>query len=80
MTAKLKAAKVSLTYLWGVDMKINISKNAVSVRAKSTIKLKHENGMHIDLSIKGGNDLVDGINTALDFAGIKKKVVLVDLD
>ena len=67
-------------YLWGVDMKINISKNSVSVRAKSTIKLRHENGMYVDFSIKGGNDLVDGINAALDFAGIKKKVVLVDLE
>jgi hypothetical protein len=67
-------------YLWGVDMSIKESKQGVSVRAKSTIKIKSINGGNIDLSIKGGNDLVDGINSALSFAGIKKKVVLVDLD
>lgn len=61
-------------------MEIKESKNGVSVRAKSTIKIKSINGGNVDLSIKGGNDLVDGINSALKFAGIKKKVVLVDLD
>ena len=67
-------------YLWGVDMKVKESKQGVSVRAKSTIKLKTDGGCNVDLSIKGGNDLVDGVNSALRFAGIKKKVILVDLD
>lgn len=56
------------------------SKTGVNVRAKSTIKLKTDRGCHVDLSIKSGNDLVCGINSALSFAGIKKKVILVDTE
>ena len=54
--------------------------NKILVRAKSVVKLNHVGGSHVDMSIQAGNDLVKGLNDALRFAGINKKLVLVDND
>lgn len=54
----------------------------MEVRAKSTIKITHVNGSSsVDFHIKKGNDLLQGLNSMLHFAGINgKKFVLVDTE